>query len=560
MFIKYLDYLSPRVTFYHKGFLSHSSILSGIISIIAAIFIIIFGIIFLLEIIIRKNPNVSFFRSFEKDAGVFQVNTSSLFHFINIGQIYRGITTFEEFDFTSFNIVGAQCYSENYIGSVKKTGIKSFDHWLYGYCNKDINTEGLDDLITYDFFNKSACIKKYYNSTEGQYYDIGDPKFSWPFIAHGTFSENNILYGLFIQKCNNELIKEILGDDYQCRNSSEFNSYLNSKRGSKIFHFNFINYYINSLDYYNPINKYFYRIENPLSENQYTTNSLNLNPALVNTNDGLIFDSIKENKSYIYERNDAYVFEDEGNNNLYMNYCFFLKNIVEYYKRSYKKLQDIISSIGGINQAITFIAIIMNSLYNNFVILSDTETLLHFSIHIEKKNYKKKSIELKNIKNKLKEVKEKKDKEDKNDHKKQSKRKKYNTDTPEIKFNNIDNSKNICLTNSDKKDAQFNLDSNMNTMVNNNNITNITTNITNIPTLKNRKEEKKSFWHYLCFILTCEKKMDYFKVYKKFRMKMISEEHLIRNHLNIYNLLKATEKKRYRRRSSYHLKDLFQLV
>ena len=57
------------------------------------------------------------------------------------------------------------------------------------------------------------------------------------------------------------------------------------------------------------------------------------------------------------------------------------------------------------------------------------------------------------------------------------------------------------------------------------------------------------------------KKKYLFKVYENFRIKIISEEHLIRNHLNIYNLLKVTEKKRhYRRRISYQLKDLLKLV
>ena len=41
---------------------------------------------------------------------------------------------------------------------------------------------------------------------------------------------------------------------------------------------------------------------------------------------------------------------------------------------------------------------------------------------------------------------------------------------------------------------------------------------------------------------------------------MISEEHIIRNHLNIYNLLKITEKKRKNKINSYHLKDLINLI
>ena len=57
MFIKNLDYLSPPVTFYYYGSLSHSSIISGILSIISIIIIIIIVIYFSLDLIQRKSPN-----------------------------------------------------------------------------------------------------------------------------------------------------------------------------------------------------------------------------------------------------------------------------------------------------------------------------------------------------------------------------------------------------------------------------------------------------------------------------------------------------------------------
>ena len=65
---------------------------------------------------------------------------------------------------------------------------------------------------------------------------------------------------------------------------------------------------------------------------------------------------------------------------------------------------------------------------------------------------------------------------------------------------------------------------------------------------------------YICFKASCGKKKDLFKVYENFRIKIISEEHLIRNHLNIYNLLKINERKKNYRRNSYQLKDLINLI
>ena len=54
MFLKKLDFLSPNITFYNKGNLSHSSIVSGILSIISIIIIIFFGADYLLDMILKK--------------------------------------------------------------------------------------------------------------------------------------------------------------------------------------------------------------------------------------------------------------------------------------------------------------------------------------------------------------------------------------------------------------------------------------------------------------------------------------------------------------------------
>ena len=75
-----------------------------------------------------------------------------------------------------------------------------------------------------------------------------------------------------------------------------------------------------------------------------------------------------------------------------------------------------------------------------------------------------------------------------------------------------------------------------------------------------KKLELTNFFYYLIFLITFRRKKQYFNFYRKFRVKIISEEHLIRNHLNIYNLLRVTERKRNYRRNSYQLKDLVKLI
>ena len=241
-----------------------------------------------------------------------------------------------------------------------------------------------------------------------------------------------------------------------------------------------------------------------------------------------------------------------------MVYCFFLKNMQEYYERTYKRVQDVASSIGGINQVITIIAIYLNSLYNNYIVLSDTEILLHSSINYEKQinknslNYKYLSNKLKNskIKDKLYDI----GKSSQTRIELELKHSRNKNKTENDISNNFSKTNNMFNTNI--KNPDIGDKSNINNFENLYN--------KNINKGKEKESEqnenKKNFYNYLLYRITCGKKKQFFDTYQKFRVKIISEEHVIRNHLNIYNLLKVTERKRHHRRNSYQIKDLFNLV
>ena len=75
-----------------------------------------------------------------------------------------------------------------------------------------------------------------------------------------------------------------------------------------------------------------------------------------------------------------------------------------------------------------------------------------------------------------------------------------------------------------------------------------------------KKNKEKNICNFLLYKISCRKTDNIFQIYHDFRIKMISEEHLIKNHLDIYNLLRVTEKRRKHRRNSYELKELINLV
>jgi len=595
MFIKYLDFISPPITFHHKGHLSHFSVASGIISIISVIIIFILAIQFSLEIVERRNPAAYYFNSFIKDAGEFPLNSSSFFHFISIAQNTSNLVD-EGVNFRNFRIVGLNTFIDYYI---KDKNISNYEHWLYGKCNNKTDTKGIGHLIDYNFFENSACIKKYFNSNNKQYYDIGDPNFKWPVISHGTLNPKIQFYSIIIERCREDTLNLILGEGQHCKSDKEMKDLFINIGASHLF---YIDHYIDVLNYKNPTTKFFDNVETGLHISDYTVNHLNLNPTIVKTFDGLISESSHKELSYSFERNDAYNYPNKDNE-IYTAYYFWLKNRQNYYERSYKKIQDVISNIGGIYQVTIVIASIINSLYNKYIVLCDTEMLLFYSIYTEKKTFIKKQTSPPSIVHQNKKPREFNYNEQKkylnsdiipknaaissNMKKSKTKEEKPVDETINSNKTDIKMSRNYKISNSnsdceDKSENQFLQELNKlskayhekNTPIyfddnkSNNDIytiSNVPTvrakpTIRNIPYFPREKKENRKFVNYLIFFFSCKNKNKYFKVYEDFRTNIISEEHLIRNHLNIYNLIKISQRKRNLKRPSYQLKDLIKLV
>jgi len=299
MFIKRLDFISPPITFYHQGYLSHSSIISGIISIISASFIFALAIYFSLDLIKRRDPNVFSYNSFTEDAGIFPLNSSGIFHFISMGTLLNNFEI-DGVNFTDFRIIGFEESSEFYL---KDGNLYGRNHWLYGQCNNKSDTEGIGYLIDYSFFEKSACIRKYYSIEDKKYYDTSEPKFRWPEIAHGSYHKNYKVYSIVVEKCKEESLNVISGEGQQCRNFFDSDNLNTPFYG--IVYFYFVNQYIDVLNYENPNIKFIYIIEGSLVRNSYSNNIINFRPTLVKTHNGLIFDNIKEKTGYLFDRNDV---------------------------------------------------------------------------------------------------------------------------------------------------------------------------------------------------------------------------------------------------------------
>ena len=151
MLLKNIDMLSPQITLFYKGSRTHSSIISGALTIITFILIVSCSIYYALDLFNRHEeiPKVATFNMFIDNSGEFLINSSSLFHFISAVRDLNHPEN-EEFDFTRFNLVGI----DTYISDESNKDLRKYNHWLYGFCNTD--TKGISHLITQKFLTKSA--------------------------------------------------------------------------------------------------------------------------------------------------------------------------------------------------------------------------------------------------------------------------------------------------------------------------------------------------------------------------------------------------------------------
>ena len=172
MFIKKIDIISPPITLFFKGDNIHSSIFSCILTIIVYIIIFIFGINYSIEFIYKKNPTAFFMNRFIDDAGIFPLNASSMFHYIQFrktsGQEISPI------DFNMIRIIGIQNIT---IDNYPNINLEYIPHWLYGPCNNNSDTKNIEYLITSEAYAHCACIRKYYDNKFKKYLDTNDKDF-----------------------------------------------------------------------------------------------------------------------------------------------------------------------------------------------------------------------------------------------------------------------------------------------------------------------------------------------------------------------------------------------
>ena len=368
MFLQELDFLSPSISLFYRGHPSHSSPISGILSIMTVGIIIFFSIFHLKNLFKRdsETPVSATYTYFIEDAGKVPLKAKSLFHFISF-QDYKDKSV-KNFNYSYFNVIG---FEDTISAYERNNNISTYDHWLYGFCNNSSDIEGIEDITTQPFLTYSSCIRKYFNSKNQRYYETNDSNFRYPSISHGTFHPENKIYSIIIKACEQKILSNVFNGELTCKNIKEFDT------TSMSIHLNFVDQYFDVLKYKNPIGNYFFRIENKVDVENYSINHINFNPSMLKSNNGYLLDKTENYFSFYYDRNDVFTYKRTDNDNLYMGYSFYLNNRQKFYERTYQNIQTVLSTVGGSLNIVIFIMTLINDFICSYIILRDFNFLMN---------------------------------------------------------------------------------------------------------------------------------------------------------------------------------------
>ncbi len=364
MFLKKFDYLSYPLTLYFNNYSSHSSIISGIITIITYLLCFILTIYVSKDFLFKENPNAYTYNKVIYDAGSFPLNSSSMFHFVYISPSLN----INEGYFEIFGILN------NYVNIFNDDGHRiNFDHYMYKPCvNIKVKDNKIHNLIDFELYNTSFCISSFYNSSTKDIISINDKKFIYPILSHGMSHPNSTFYGIFFQKCINSTL-----NNNNCKSEKEINSFMSQQTNIGV---DIINQEIDVKNYKEPFIKSFYKITSGLSEG-FTANHLNFQPLIIKSHDKLFLSNkAHEEISYIFEENERQEWKSEYG--IFNCVYLWMQNKAIIFERNYKRLENVLADAGGIIKILITIGTWINYFFAKFITYRDINLIIRKYIDI----------------------------------------------------------------------------------------------------------------------------------------------------------------------------------
>ena len=406
MLLKKFDFLSPNITLYYKNQRRHSSYLGGLLTILMIILSIIIIVHYSFIKVYPSPSSLLIYRNYDKDFNI-HFNKTEYFHYLwifneknlldnNLSQNLIQLNNIRKGLIRIYMTYSYDKYEYN------ASNLKDNDHWVYDTCSSYAD----NDDFKYDY-SFSSCIKYYYNSDNKKYYSINDnTNFKWPFIKQNIPNYENTVFGIFVEKCeNNSILNEILGECYPEEKINEYLYYFNN-----IF-LSFINSKFQTNNKSNPVKLYSHKIYDKLNTNKlfFYIHDLVFIPFSYRGSNGLISKS-KDYSSFILDEDKAYEIHKINNNKLLMAYILHYKKYVNEFRQKNNNFTEVLTDIGGSIIIIYILFYGFNYILNENIIIRNFQMflndknndLIHRHINYERnKVYSLKSNEKTNLSNEL---------------------------------------------------------------------------------------------------------------------------------------------------------------
>ena len=391
MLLKYIDYLSPRISLFYNGYKSHTSSIGAILTIIMAISSGVYVFYLIYNIVEHNVSNFMFYKNYLSDAGLYFFNdTGGIFHYFQLYDYQNQV--YGQYNSKYVRFFMSRVNYKDY----QEESLLNNEHWVYDKCRDDLDNKNLPKEIFTEnaAFNKGVCIRYYYDNKRGKYFPIEDKEnFKYPYLIHGSGNRDNLLLETVVEKCDNKSITtNILGP---CGDENEIKNYLNIH---KAIFFQLLEKQVNTENYSKSIYEYIFSITGSLDNLNVPVNNVNFIPFFIELKKGIVLPNKEKIITYLFDDNRKATFNNNINRNHLAIFDYWLVNSCQVIKGGYNNLYDILPNIGGIIQLIYYIFYSLNYLHNRYIVIQDCNKLF-FRIYCKDFDEKEEIINKKHFTN-----------------------------------------------------------------------------------------------------------------------------------------------------------------